>query len=150
MKKILITVSKGQFSKRQTKSLESLIRQNYKTHISADSLLIIWNQVPAENIFHDYKNEQPSILAIESNENVEQHQRVVMFEACARDWLQITGQRIDQLIISVLDTPAFNTLLQRNSKHLTIPGKVKYFLRLGADLLSSRTLKGYYTFNSSF
>ncbi|MDN5201277.1 hypothetical protein QQ008_07890 [Fulvivirgaceae bacterium BMA10] len=150
MKKILITISEGQFSKRQILSLESLIRQNYKTHISADPLLVIWNQVPAGNIFHDYKNGQPSILVIESNENIEQHQRVEMFEACTRDWLQITGQRIDQLIISVLDTPVFNKLLQRNSKHLTIPGKVKYFLRLGTDLLSSRTFKGYYTFNSSF
>ena len=150
MKKILITVGEGQFSERQVKSLQSLIIQNYWTHIAIEPVLVLWNQVPVENVYHDYKEGQPSILIIECEKNLEQTQRVEMFQACTEDWLRITGQRMNQLIISILDVRVFNALLQRNSKYLTAAGKLGYFFRLAMNLLSSRILKGYYSFHSSF
>ena len=150
MKKILITVGEGQFSERQIKSLQSLIVQNYRTYIAIEPVLVLWNQVPNENVYHDYKEGQTSILVIECEENFEQTQRVKMFQACTGDWLRITGQRIDQLIISIPDTRVFNALLQRNSKYLTAAGKLEYFIRLAMNLLSSRISKGYHTFHSSF
>ena len=73
-----------------------------------------------------------------------------MFEACTRDWLRLTGQRIDQLIISILDGAVFKALLQRNSQHLTKRGKIIYFFKIGTDLLVSKLLDDYYAFKSSF
>lgn len=150
MKKVLITIGGGQFSKRQIKSLQSLIVQNYRTHIAIEPVLVLWNQVPVENIYHDYQKGQSSIIAIESEENLDQARRVEMFQTCTKDWLNITGQRLDQLVIAVLDTPVFNSLLGRNYKYLTQPGMLKYFGRLFISMLSSRVSKGYYAFYSSF
>lgn len=150
MKKILATISEGQLSSRQIKSLESYLHHNYRSHVGHEKVMIIWNQVPPKNIYHDYRNGQPSILLIECDKGLDQHQRVKMFEACTQDWLAITGQTINQLIISVLETPEFNALLNRNSKYLTLIGKAKYFSRLIPSLLTSKRSKGYYTFRSSF
>ena len=149
MKKILITVGERQFSERQIKSLQSLIVQNYKTFIAIESVLVLWNQVPLDNIHHNYKKSQPSILAVECEEGLEQTYRLGMFESCTRDWLRITGQRIDQLIITVLDTPVFIALLRQHNKHLTTAGKLGFFLRLLTHLQLSKISKGYYAFYSS-
>ena len=149
MKKILITAGENQFSKKQIKSLESLIIQNYKTYISHEKVCVIWSRVQMDDVSRNYKKGQPSILVIECHEQLGQDQRVDMFKICTHDWLRITGQSIDQLVISVLETPVFSTLLQRNSKCLSVIGKSKYHLKLVLGLAWSRVSKGYYSFSSS-
>lgn len=148
MKRIVVTVGKNQFSKRQIKSLEFLILQNYRNCISSEQIRVVWNQVPFKNIYHDNENGQPTILLIECKPDLEQECRLEMFQSCTSDWLSITGQRVDQLIISILDSTTFNALLERNSQQLTKWGKIAYYLRLRLQILSSPLLKGYSTFYS--
>ena len=149
MKKILITTGEDQFSRRQIKSLQYLIEQNYRTYISNEKTRIIWSEVVIDNLFHNYKKEQNTILIMECKKGVGQEQRAQMCQACSRDWLRITGQGIDQLVIGILETLVFSALLQRNSQCLSVMGKMRYHIKIAINLLWSRISKGYFSLSLS-
>ena len=149
MNRALVTIGKNQFSKQQIRSLEQVIKQNYTRYISSEKLMVLWNLVPQGNMYNDYQEQQPSILAIECDEGLGQERRVNMFQACMQDWVAITEQDINDMIISVLERPTFQALLDRSSHHLTTFGKWRYRSHLLSSLLLSRIFNKYYSFSSS-
>ena len=149
MKKIVATIGEGQFSKRQIRSLQALITHHYKTCLQVATVRVFWHKVPQTHLFRNYKNGQPSILMIECDPNLPQQRRVDMFKACTSDWLRMTGQGIDQLIIAILESPAFNVLLKGNSQFFNTMGRLKYFTRQGVEHAFSRVTMGYYSFKPS-
>ena len=149
MKNALITVGKNQFSKRQIRSLEYVIRHNYKQYINSEKIRILWNKVPQGNMYNDYQEQQPSILMIECEEGLVQKKREHLFQVCMQDWVAITGQDINDVVISVLESQTFNALLNRNSNNLTTFGKWRYRIHLLSSLLISRIFNKYYSFSSS-
>ena len=150
MNKILVTVGKKQFSKRQIRSLEQIIRQNYRQYVHPTKLLVLWNMVPQGNMYNDFKEQQPSILVIECEKGFAQNKREQMFQSCMHDWVAITGQDINDVVISVLENPTFNTLLRRNSAQLTSLGKLRFYTHVLGGLVASKLINKYYSFNSSF
>ena len=149
MEKVVISVKKEQFSKQQIKSLEQVVIQNYKTFISKNNVLILWNIVSESNGFSNFKPQIPSIINMGSPLGFSQEKRVQMFEQCARDWTSITGQRPDELLLSIIEQPIFNEFLGRNAKQLTQYGKWKLRFHMMKELISSKISNGYYSFNSS-
>ncbi|OJJ23905.1 hypothetical protein BKI52_06025 [marine bacterium AO1-C] len=149
MNRALIAIGKGQFSKQQIRSLEQVIKQNYKRYVSTEKLMVLWNLVPQGNMYNDYQEQQPSIIAIECEEGFVQAKRVNLFQTCMQDWVAITQQDINNVVISVLEKPTFNALLNRNNQHLTTLGKWQYRMHLLSSLLISKVLNKYYSFSSS-
>ena len=149
MNRALIAIGQDQFSRQQIRSLEQVIKQNYKRYVSSEKLMVLWNLVPQGNMYNDYQEQQPSIIALECDEGFAQEKRVNMFQACMQDWVAITQQDINDVVISVLESPTFNALLNRSSHHLTTFGKWRYRVHLLSSLLISRALNKYYSFSSS-
>ena len=49
----------------------------------------------------------------------DQEKRVRMFQNCSEDWLAITAQHPDDLVIATLEQPIFEVFLRRISQQLT-------------------------------
>jgi len=89
-------------------------------------------------------------VAFEGIDGLSQTQRVALFEAITQGWLQVTDQRIDQLVLSVPDRSVFQAMVRRNLQQVTLQGRFMLSLRLFTGLLRSRLFKGYYSFSSSY
>ncbi|HAA12000.1 MAG TPA: hypothetical protein DCE41_09995 [Cytophagales bacterium] len=150
MKRIIITTAAGQLSSQQTASLQALLVHHYKMHISPGPVQVLWSYLPTENIYHDYQLGLQSIVAFEGIDGLSQTQRVALFEAITQGWLQVTDQRIDQLVLSVPDRSVFQAMVRRNLQQVTLQGRFMLSLRLFTGLLRSRLFKGYYSFSSSY
>ncbi len=149
MEKALITVGKDQFTRQQIRSLEHIVIQNYKSYVSRKDLTVIWNLVPEGNAYKNNKRKQPSIITIGCDVDFPQERRVKMFEACSKDWLFITKQHSDDLVIAILERPTFEAFLKRSSEQLTTFGKLKFYSNLLLDLALTKTRNGYFAFDSS-
>ncbi len=149
MEKVVISIKAEQFSSQQIKSLEQVVIQNYKTFISKNNVLILWNIVSEANGFSNFKPHIPSIINMGCPIGFSQEKRVQMFEQCTKDWTSITGQRSDELLISIIEQPLFKEFLDRNANQLTQYGKLRLRLHLLKELISSKISTGYYSFNSS-
>jgi hypothetical protein len=149
MEKVVISIKSGQFSSQQIKSLEQVVIQNYKTFISKNNVLILWNIISETNGFSNFKPYIPSIINMGCPIGFSQEKRVQLFEQCTKDWTSITGQRSDELLISIIEQPIFNEFLGRNANQLTPYGKLRLRLHLLIELISSKISTGYYAFNSS-
>lgn len=150
MQAILITIGKDQFTDSQIRSLEHVVLHNYRTHISTDKARVLWSQVPNGDSYKDYEQKQPSILSLGCEVGFAQEKRVRMFENCSEDWLAITQQDPDDLVIAILERPIFEAFLKRNNQQLTGLGKAKFYAHVLADLALNKTRKGYFAFDSSF
>ncbi|NAS29493.1 hypothetical protein GTQ40_00775 [Flavobacteriaceae bacterium R38] len=150
MNKALITIIKGQFSDAQIRSLEQIVLQNYRIHISKGDLKIVWNLIPKGNTYRNSEIIQPSIISIGCEVGFPQESRLNMFESLSKDWLCITGQHNDDLIIAIIEAPAFEAFISKKSEHLTHYGKVKFYLNVMLGQVFNKARNGYYAFNSSF
>ncbi|UOY06142.1 hypothetical protein L0P88_19725 [Muricauda sp. SCSIO 64092] len=150
MQLILITIGKNQFTDSQIRSLEHIVQQHYRTHISNVSTRILWNQVPKGDSYKDYQQKQPSIISVGCEVGFDQEKRVRMFENCSEDWLAITGQDQEDLVIAILEQPIFEAFLKWNSQQLTGLGKLKFYIHILSSLVFNKTRKEYFAFDSSF
>ena len=150
MQVILITIGKNQFTDSQIRSLEHIVQQHYRTHISNAGTRVLWNQVPKEDSYRNYQQKQPSIISMGCEVGFDQEKRVRMFQNCLEDWLAITGQYPDDLIIAILEQPIFEALLRRVGQQLTGLGKLKFYIHMLCNLVFNKTRKEYFAFDSSF
>ncbi len=150
MQVILITIGKNQFTDSQIRSLEHIVQQHYRTHISNASTRVLWNQVPKGDFYKDYQQKQPSIISVGCEVGFDHEKRVRMFENCSEDWLAITGQHPDVLVIAILEQPIFEAFLKWNSHQLTGLGKLKFYIHILSNLAFNKTRKEYFAFDSSF
>ena len=150
MQVIWITIGKDQFTDSQIRSLEHIILHNYRTHISLENARVLWNHVPKGHSYTDYTPKQPSIISLGCEVGFAQEKRVRMFKNCSEDWLAITGQDPEDLVIAVLEQPIFQAFLKWNAQQLTGLGKAKFYTHVFSNLILNKTRKGYFAFDSSF
>ena len=149
MQVILITIGKNQFTDSQIRSLEHIVHQHYRTHISNAGTRVLWNQVPKADSYRNYQQKQPSIISMGCKVGFDQEKRVRMFQNCSEDWLAISSQDPDDLVIAILEQPIFEAFLKRNSQQLTGLGKVKFYIHMLSNLVFNKARKEYFAFDSS-
>lgn len=147
---MLITVGENQFTHKQIKQLEGVVKKHAEVIIGSQNALTLWNMVPQGNGYNDYEARQSSLVMIECEDNLPQEKRVVLFQTITKEWLAITRQSIDHLVIAVLENETFNDFLKRNGRHLTTWGKVKMYAHMISSMLRSKMTHNYYAFTSSF
>ena len=125
MKKALITIQQDQFSAYQLKQLNTLIKQNYRRYVSSERLLITWMQIPQDQMYCDYKPSQSSIITIEAPDGFPQHKRVNMLKNTQDQWLSITNQVADNLMLTLIDSSLFSEIVASNQERLSLLGKLK-------------------------
>lgn len=150
MKKMLITVGEDQFTHKQIRQLETIVKKHTEAIIGSQNPLAIWNMVPQGNGYNDYEARQSSLVMIECEDNLPQEKRVTLFETITKEWLAVTKQSIDHLVIVVLENETFNDFLKRNGRHLTSWGKMKMYAHMISSMLRSKMSHRYYAFTSSF
>lgn len=147
MPKVLATVQAGQFSDEQIRALETCVRKHYATHIGSGRIAMIWCVVPEGQCYTNYAPSQSSLLSIECPNGLAQDRRVAMLKACEQDWIAITGQHSDSLMLAVLDADKFAELLAANQARLSGFGRLRFNLHMLISLLRSKLSRGYLAFN---
>lgn len=136
MKKILVTIQQNQFSNQQIKDLQQVLLNHYQKHVSSEKPTVIWCIVPTGQAYTEYKPSQSSLVTMECCDNFPQSQRIAMLKDCERDWLAITGQHPDQLLLALVESHLFQQILKSNQSRLSALGR----LRMGLHLLKSFSL----------
>lgn len=149
MRKILITIGQNQFTKQQINSLEKVAIDNYHNYIIQEKALVIWNFVSKGNAYSDYKEKHPAIITFGCNDYCTQEQRNSFFKCFTQQWVAITQQDINDIVIGALDEATFSNFISRNSKQLSLMGKLKFYSVLLLQTIQSKITKGYIAFNSS-
>ena len=147
MKKALITIHQNQFSPQQIKQLENKIKKNYRQFVSQERLNCIWCVVPQGQAFTDYQPSQSSLVTLECSDNFPQAKRIEMLKACERDWLAITAQHTDHLMLALVDQPLFKILLESNQNRFSLKGRLRMGLHLGKSFVMSKLRLGVLAFN---
>ena len=137
MKKSLITIQQGQFSAYQLKQLNTLIKQNYRHYVSSERLLITWMQIPQDQMYCDYKPSQSSIITIEAPDGFPQNKRVNMLKNTQDQWLSITNQVADNLMLTLIDSSLFSEIVASNQERLSLLGKLKMLKVILSSVLAS-------------
>lgn len=149
LNKILITVGENHFSNKMMRSLEQIVVQNYKIHISKSKTIVVWNIIAQGNAYNNYQLKPPSIITFGCEQHISQNQRINFFKSLSRDWILLTNQQLNDILIGAFDETTFNSLLKRNSSHYSLLGKVKYYTSLITQLLTTTLKTGLYTINST-
>lgn len=147
MNKALITVQAGQLSKQKIAQLNLMLKQHYRRFVCDTKLQTVWCVVPTGQAFTKYELSRSSLLTIECPNGFEQRKRISMLKACERDWVAITGQHSDDLMLALVDEEVFKTVLQSNQNRLSTFGKLHMGFHLAAAILRSLVARTPTTFN---
>lgn len=147
MKKILCTIQQDQFTDAQIGQLEALLRRHYAEHVSTAKAAVVWCVVPPGQAYTDYQVSQSSIVTMECENNFPQEKRIALLQACEKDWLAITGQHPDHLMLSLVEEALFSVFVKSNQNRLSPLGRIKFVWHMLSSLFSSKFSKGYLAFN---
>ena len=125
MKKALITIQQDQFTDNQLKQLNTVIKKNFRRYVSSEYLLVTWMKIPQDQMYCDYKPSQSSIITIEAPDGFPQHKRVKILKDCQDQWLSITDQVADNLMLTLIDSSLFSEIVASNQERLSLVGKLK-------------------------
>ena len=130
MRKTLILIQANQFSDAQVALLEKLIRNQYRNHVSRERLLVIWNRIPASQAFTNYQDSRSSLVTMECPTGFPQKQRVALLKAIEKDWLKISGQHPDELMLALVEEALFADLFQGTQKRLALRGRIAFMAKI--------------------
>ncbi|MEM7466603.1 MAG: hypothetical protein AAF387_06920 [Pseudomonadota bacterium] len=147
MRKAVITVQENQISKSQIRELDEIIRRNYRRYVSAEKLTTVWCRVPQGQMFTNYEESNSSLVTMECPEEFAQEQRIHMMEACEKEWLSVTQQHPDELMIAIIEPELMGTLMQSNRARLSSIGQKFLALNMMKALLKSRIFGSPMSFN---
>lgn len=106
MKRILIMAIQGLLSKRQMRSLEHIILQNYWTYVSPEKPQLVWNSLPL-----DAKPDGISIILIECDSSIGADIKLKLLKESRKAWQRVTANTEHRMIIEILASPIFNKYL---------------------------------------
>ena len=106
MNKALITVQAGQLSKQKIAQLNLMLKQHYRRFVCDTKLQTVWCVVPTGQAFTKYELSRSSLLTIECPNGFEQRKRISMLKACERDWVAITGLKVQRVLTTLIGFPA--------------------------------------------
>lgn len=147
MKKILVTIQQNQFSAQQIRDLQQILLNNYKQYVSHQKPTIVWCIVPEGQAYTEYKPSQSSLVTMECDDNFPQAKRIDMLKACERDWLAITHQHTDQLMLALVESRLFQNIVDSNQNRLSAYGRLRMGLHLMKGFLISKLRQGVLAFN---
>ena len=147
MNKILCTVQASQFSDGQIKTLEAILRRHYAEFVSSDRAAVIWCIIPQGQAYTDYQPSQSSLVTMECEIGFPQEKRIALLKRCAGDWLDVTGQHKDHLMLALVEADKFKLLLDSNQQRLSPFGRLQFVLHMFTSLLVSKFSKGYLSFS---
>lgn len=130
MRKTLILIQENQFSDTQVALLEKIIRNHYRHHVSRERLLLIWNRIPAGQAFTNYQDSRSSLVTMECPPGFPQNQRIAALKAIEKDWLKISGQHPDELMLALVEEALFADVFQGTQKRLSLRGRLAFMAKI--------------------
>lgn len=146
MKKALVTIGKKQYSDRQIKSLQAIIKQNYRTHISHEKLIVLWNVIEEDRVKNDSGFQ--TLIVIENELDVVQEILDSMVKYSTRDWRAITGKEGRDVFLKFTKSLKIRELVYDKIEHFSRLTKTAYSIRLVLSLCFSYPRKGFFMFRS--
>lgn len=151
MRKIVCTVNADQVNDEHKKELQTALRANYATHLSAsESLIIVWCELPTAQGYTCYEHPSASLFIIEAQAGLDQKNREQMLAACAADCARITGIALASLVLSVFDEAQFARMMSANQqRRLSFIGRIRFGYHMVVSLLRSKVTRGLWVFNAN-
>ncbi|MAK45017.1 MAG: hypothetical protein CMN80_12835 [Spongiibacter sp.] len=137
MRKALIIVQEQQLSQTDIRRLDSYIKQHYQRYIGTEKLLTIWNRIPAGQAFTKYEDSRSSLVTMECEKGLEQAKRVAMMKALEKDWLALTAQHPDELMLAVVEEDLFAGLFESSRERLDLIGRLHLVFKMLCSFLKA-------------
>jgi len=103
---------------------------NNRNHVSRERLLVIWNRIPAGQAFTNYQDSRSSLVTMECPTGFPQKQRVAFLKAIEKDWLKISGQHPDELMLALVEEALFADVFQGTQKRLALRGRLAFMAKI--------------------
>lgn len=147
MKKILASIQQGQFDQSQLQRLEALLISSYQQHVSNDKTIVVWCEIPPGQAYTAYQPSQSSLITMECPTGFEQQRRVAFLQSLAEQWIAITKQHPDYVLLSLMEEDLFNQFVRSNQKRLSAVGKVRFVLHMLRSFIRSKQRNDLFRFN---
>ncbi|MEM7543502.1 MAG: hypothetical protein AAF384_18235 [Pseudomonadota bacterium] len=147
MRKALITVQEQQVSKPQIRKLDEIIKRNYRRFVGEDNLTSLWCRVPKGQMFTNYDDSRSSLVTLECPEDFKQPTRVAMMKAVESEWLTVTQQHPDELMLAIIEPELMTTLLGSNQHRLSFAGRIFFALNMLKSAVKAKFIGAPISFN---
>jgi|GEM_PF-958418 len=138
MRKILILIQEDQFTTRQISLLEQLVRHHYRRHVSRTRVMVLWNRIPAGQAFTNYQDSRSSLITLECPQGFPQSARITLLKAIEKDWLEVSRQHPDELMLALVEAPRFAEIFNSTRNRLSWVGRIALITRVLGTALMAR------------
>ncbi len=87
-----------------------------------------------ENQFSDaqtnYQDSRSSLVTMECPTGFPQKQRIAFLKAVEKDWLKISGQHPDELMLALVEEALFADVFQGTQKRLALRGRLAFMAKI--------------------
>ncbi len=149
MQKVIVTIGAKQFSDRQLKSLQTVIYQNYQTHLSASRPKVIWYKIRLSRLKATGRNNYQTVVAIECDSEIKNFQKTQMIKDCIKDWKTITGQKDEDLVFKFESSLSLKQLVANKSGRKKGLLTLLQLLIISIEMPLSYFTKGYWSLRYS-
>ncbi|CAM3725109.1 hypothetical protein [Smaragdicoccus niigatensis] len=126
----ICTVLSGRLAPRTTRDLEAALKSRYR-ELFAESLTVVWLEVPPDQAFTNGKPSSMSWLLIPVADGLDQAIREKALTTMAADWARIANCDPDDIMIAMPDASVQAQYLKSNRERIPLGRLPEFLLRTG-------------------